>query len=134
MIEHILKIKDSVLSTLAVINNDLNNITGHEWNILQNLCKLLKVFYDVTNEISSEKFVSISKVLLFYKIMLNYVSVYRNNKTIPPEITSVAKIFYEKLQIRFDHLEDNEVIIQSTLLDPRFKKQGIPNDQKYNIA
>lgn len=133
MINRILKIKDPVLSTLAVLNNDLNNITNHEWNILNNLCKLLKIFYDITNEISSEKSISISKILIFSKAMSDYVLVYCNDKSMPLEITSVANILYEKLQQRFNPLEDNEVIIQSTLLDPRFKKQGFLNDRKYNL-
>lgn len=53
MIDRILKIKEPVLSTLAVLNNDLNT-TFDERNVLTDLCKLLKIFYDVTNEISSE--------------------------------------------------------------------------------
>jgi len=56
--------------------------------------------------------------------MSNYVLVYCNDKSMPLKITSVANILYEKLQQRFNPLEDNEVIIQSTLLYPRFKKQG----------
>ncbi|KAF0713474.1 zinc finger BED domain-containing protein 1-like, partial [Aphis craccivora] len=85
MINRILKIKDPVLSTLAVLNNDLNNITNHEWNILNNLCKLLKIFYDITNEISSEKSVSIFKILIFSKAMSNYalgISIGNDNEEI----------------------------------------------------
>lgn len=51
---------EPVLSTLAIINNDLNTITFDEWNVLKVLCQLLKIFYDVTNEISSENYISIT--------------------------------------------------------------------------
>lgn len=134
MINRILKIKEPVLSTLAVINNDLNNITNNEWNILDHLCKLLKIFYDITNEISCEKFVSISKVLIFSKAMSDYVLVYCNDQSMPYEINSVANILHTKLKQRFNQFDDNDVVIQSTLLDPRFKKQGFVNDRKYEIA
>lgn len=33
MVDRILKIKEPVLSTLAIINNDLNTITFDEWNV-----------------------------------------------------------------------------------------------------
>lgn len=39
MIDRILKIKEPVLSTLAILNNDLNTITFDEWNVLHYLCK-----------------------------------------------------------------------------------------------
>lgn len=44
MIDRILKIKDPVVSKLAIINNDLNKITSDEWKVLKSLCKLLKIF------------------------------------------------------------------------------------------
>lgn len=91
MVDRILKIKEPVLSTLAIINNDLNTITFDEWNVLKVLCQLLKIFYDVTNEISSENYVSISKVTIFSRAMVSYVSGYINNITMPTEICSVEK-------------------------------------------
>lgn len=44
MIDKILKIKEPVISTLAIINNNLNTITFDEWNVLKLLCQLLKIF------------------------------------------------------------------------------------------
>ncbi|XP_025410795.1 zinc finger BED domain-containing protein 1-like [Sipha flava] len=131
MVDRILKIKDPVLSTLAIINNDLNTITFDEWNVLKVLCQ---IFYDVTNEISSENYISISKVTIFSRAMVNYVSGFTNNSIMPTEICSVAKILKDKLHSRSDQLKNNEVVMQSILLDPRFKKQGFPNDQKYQSA
>jgi len=52
----------------------------------------------------------------------------------PYEINSVVKILHKKLQQRFNQFDDNDVVIQSTLLDPRFKKQGFVNDRKDKIA
>lgn len=134
MVDRVLKIKEPILSTLAILNNELNNILPTEWKVLHYLLKLLKIFYDVTNEISTEKYVSISKVILFSKIMINYVSIYVNDPSMPSDINSVATIFLNKLHARFDYLMDNEVVTHSTLLDPRFKKQGFQNDRKYQLA
>lgn len=63
--------------------------------------------------------------------MSNYVLVYCNDQSIPYEINSVAKILHTKLQEIFNQFDDNDVVIQSTLLDP---KQGFLNDRKYEIA
>lgn len=134
MIDRVLKIKEPILSTLAILNNELNNISHAEWKVLHYLSKLLKIFYDVTYEISTEKYVSISKVILFSKVMINYVSMYVNDPSMPSDINSVATILLNKLHARFDYLVDNEVVTHSTLLDPRFKKQGFLNDRQYQLA
>lgn len=41
---------------------------------------------------------------------------------------------YEKLMIRFQRIEDNVLITQATLLDPRFKKHGFIHDEKCSTA
>lgn len=66
--------------------------------------------------------------------MVKYVIVYINDHSMPPEIRSMTNILLKKLYSRFDHLENNEVVMQLTLLDPRFKKQGFPSDRKYQLA
>jgi len=41
MMSRLLKIKKSVLSTLAIMNNELNRITNQEWELIDSACKLL---------------------------------------------------------------------------------------------
>jgi len=41
MAERILKIKEQILSTLAVTNNNLNCITGDEWELVSSVCTFL---------------------------------------------------------------------------------------------
>uniref|UniRef100_A0A2S2NA31 Uncharacterized protein n=1 Tax=Schizaphis graminum TaxID=13262 RepID=A0A2S2NA31_SCHGA len=81
-----------------------------------------------------QNYASISKVTIFSRAMVNYVSVYTNDHTMPAKISSVANVLYEKLYSRFDQHESNEVVMHSILLDPRFKKQGFPNDYRYQLA
>lgn len=75
MVDRVLKIKEPILSTLATVNN----ISNHEWKALHYLTKLLKLFYDGTNENSSENDVSIPKVILFSKVTINYGSIQQND-------------------------------------------------------
>ncbi|CAI6353002.1 unnamed protein product [Macrosiphum euphorbiae] len=50
MMSRILKIKESVLSTLAIMNNDLNCINNQEWELIDSACNLLGIFNNVTEE------------------------------------------------------------------------------------
>ncbi|KAE9528664.1 hypothetical protein AGLY_012239 [Aphis glycines] len=54
MMERIVKLKEPVLSTLAITNNSLNCISDDEWEIISSACTFLQVFDDVTTEMSSE--------------------------------------------------------------------------------
>ncbi|CAK1599412.1 unnamed protein product [Parnassius mnemosyne] len=72
MLERILKIKDAVISTIALIRSDLSLQTS-EWELIEKIVPILRPFYEVTQEISSEKHVSLSKVLIFTKFLSKHI-------------------------------------------------------------
>lgn len=51
-------------------NNSLNCISDDEWEVVYSACKLLKVFDELTTEMSPENVVTISKQNLFYIFLL----------------------------------------------------------------
>ncbi|KAJ8872967.1 hypothetical protein PR048_026583 [Dryococelus australis] len=55
MMSRILKIKEAVISTLAIVNPELNVLTTTEWDILQRAAEVLHIFNEVTTEIRVEK-------------------------------------------------------------------------------
>lgn len=56
MFHRILRIKEPIIATLAILNNtELNSLTSNEWKLVDKSKELLKIFYDVTVEISAEK-------------------------------------------------------------------------------
>lgn len=69
MLRRILDVKEAVIATLAIKNNDLNRIKEEEWRQLENATKILWIFNEITNEISAEKTVTVSKILYFIRIM-----------------------------------------------------------------
>ncbi|XP_036324938.1 zinc finger BED domain-containing protein 1-like [Rhagoletis pomonella] len=60
MLERILKLKEAVVTTIALLRSDLI-IDQQSWEIIEGALLLLKPFYEVTMEISSEKNVTLSK-------------------------------------------------------------------------
>lgn len=74
MFQRILDIKESLMSVIAIHYPDIENISNTDINILEMCCEILKIFKDVTEEISSEKEVTVSKVILFVDKILYKIS------------------------------------------------------------
>ncbi|XP_075221342.1 E3 SUMO-protein ligase ZBED1-like [Lycorma delicatula] len=60
MFNRLLETKEPLISTIALMNPILNNISFDEWTVIAEMCKLLKMFEEITIEISSQKTVTIS--------------------------------------------------------------------------
>lgn len=82
----------------------------------------------MTTEISAEKYVTLSKEIIFIKILNKFVSNCINITTLPTEIHSMAQVLKDELSLRFDKIEENQLITQATLLDPRFKKHAFSSE------
>lgn len=88
----------------------------------------------MTAEISAEKFVSISKVILFVTAISTDLSISAKNKESLPEVKEMIEELKEGMDKRFKHIEDNDLYTQANLLDPRFKKYSFLSDAKYKKA
>lgn len=131
MFDRILSIKESIIATLAVLgNSELNCLSSEEWILLEHARDILKIFYDVTVEISADKYVTLSKEIIFVNSLNKYVSKFVNNNTLPTAIQHMAKTMSEELIKRFYDIEDNPLVTQAALLDPRFKKHVFSNSTK----
>lgn len=131
MMERILKLKEPVLSTLAITNNNLNCISNNEWEIVSSACKLLQIFNEMTTEMSAENSVTISKQNLYYTFLLDHLHTIMNDKNIQSEVKEIGKEIQTTLDKYFKHLEDNVTQSQAIFLDPRFKKYGFSSISKY---
>lgn len=135
MFDRILRIKEPIIATLAILNNtELNSLTPNEWQVVDKSKELLKIFYDVTVEISAEKNISISKKIIMVRAMFKVIQTFINDTNLPRKVLNIAKTLKEKMRNRFDGIEDNLLNAQATVLDPRFKKHGFINEEKYNTS
>lgn len=136
MFKRIIEIKDAVVSTLAILQCDVEQLTVVEWQIVEWSTNILEIFAEVTKEISSERYVSMSKVLIFIRAMNDTMKSFQNITALPNEAQDLVTTLLEKLNSRFSSYEDNEIVIQAALLDPRFKKVAFNgfNQRKLELA
>jgi len=61
---------------------------------------------------------------------------FQNNTALPNEAQDLVTTLLEKLNSRFSSYEDNEIVTQAALLDPRFKKMAFNgfNQRKLELA
>lgn len=136
MFQRIIQIKNAVISTMALLQCDVEPLTASEWMIVENASEVLKIFSEITMEMSSEKYVSMSKVLIFIRVMVGTMESFEKNMALPDMTKKMVTTLLEKLNSRFKGYEDNEIITQAALLDPRFKKLAFDgyHDRKLEIA
>lgn len=137
MFQRIIDIKESLMSVVAINYPTIENISNTDINTLEMCCDLLKIFKDVTQEISSEKEVTVSKVILFSSALTTYCKKYLNDHSGPdmPELVrNLAESLLTGLQKRFNNIEHNKIFAEATILDPRFKKFGFTDKKAFDAA
>ncbi|XP_015377461.1 PREDICTED: zinc finger BED domain-containing protein 4-like [Diuraphis noxia] len=130
MFNRCLETKDPLVSTLAMIGKT-EMLTASDFNLMDYYCKLFKPFKEVTIELSSEKGVSISKVIVLTNALLSHIKTMRTEKNLPLEIYSMILKMGNKAKNRFAGMEDNYTFAEATLIDPRFKKKGFSSETYY---
>ncbi|CAH1098482.1 unnamed protein product [Psylliodes chrysocephalus] len=137
MLSRIVKIKEAVIATIALLKSDLI-LLDSDWIIIEESVNILEIFYGITTEISSEKTVSLSKVIVFIKIMTqNVAQTIKNHQECQQPITEIMEMLYaiqEGILTRFQDYENEPLYSESTILDPRFKKRGFKNVSKFDKA
>ncbi|XP_017480664.1 PREDICTED: zinc finger BED domain-containing protein 1-like [Rhagoletis zephyria] len=143
MLKRILLIKDAVISTVAVVKSSalvrdeglcsIDLLSNEEWLVAQQTMDVMEMFEIVTTTISGEKYVSASTVILYVKQLDKHLRTLNTNELTPFAQKLVKKLLNE-LSFRFRDLEQNELIAQATILDPRFKKFGFISELSYNTV
>ncbi|XP_075167732.1 zinc finger BED domain-containing protein 4-like [Haematobia irritans] len=130
MLQRIFNLKDAVITTLSLIRPDLL-FPLEEWDVIEEILPILKPFYQMTMDISAEKSVTLSKVLVLCNI-LNQTIAKSSSKT--PEISTMITSIQKDLDTRFGDYERNYLYAESALLDPRFKRRAFKSDVNYDWA
>lgn len=124
---------NSVVSALVDSNYDVYLSTS-DWQLITNVCAVLKRFKEITVEISGEKTITISKVVVFSKALLNYCTQLKQKYPIASasaETTAFINVLIEQIGKRFGHLERNILYAEAVILDSRFKKHGFFNQNAF---
>ncbi|XP_052743491.1 E3 SUMO-protein ligase ZBED1-like [Bicyclus anynana] len=133
MFQRIITIKNSVMSTIAIDYPDTENITLEDIKILESAIEILTYFKDVTEEMSAEKTVTISEVILISKALKKKCQNFLSSAQ-PEIVKKMAQVLLNEMNSRFQGIEDNNIFAESTVLDPRFKQYGFDNEYAYGRA
>ncbi|GBP41625.1 Zinc finger BED domain-containing protein 1 [Eumeta japonica] len=121
MIERICSLQEPLEASLGILHNPVENLSEDEWQALPEIIKILKPFKQLTEEMSSEKKVTVSMILASTESM---ITIFHNlDKNI---ITDIGKKLANKIitefKSRFKNCYRHPVLSKAALLDPRFKK------------
>ncbi|XP_028296828.1 zinc finger BED domain-containing protein 4-like [Gouania willdenowi] len=129
MVKRFIDVKDPVISTLALINAPLSTLSTEEWEIAQETADILKPFEEVTVEVSAERFVTASKVILMARGLQRIVARHQRSPSVHEPIKKLVDSLMSEMQKRFSKVEHIEKLADATCLDPRFKKQAFVNSK-----
>ncbi|XP_033249011.1 zinc finger BED domain-containing protein 1-like [Drosophila miranda] len=127
MFQRLSILKDGVMVVISLLRPELV-LTQAEWEIIDGVLPVLKPFSEITTEISAEKNVTLSNVIIMATLLHQSIA-----KAIPKDdfLRAVVEKLKEQLTVRFGDLENNILYAESTILDPRFKKRGFRSDECY---
>lgn len=139
MLDRVLKTKNPIIATLALMKNDIS-LLNEDWLIIEEVVPILKVFYDVTIEICTEKNVSLSKVIVYCRLLKNHIS--QCLSKVETQTLIQKQHFFEdvrnlletlrcEIHTRFYNIEKNFLYAESPILDPRFKIKGFRDELNY---
>ncbi|XP_055842657.1 E3 SUMO-protein ligase ZBED1-like [Episyrphus balteatus] len=130
MIERINILQEPLGAAIGLLHNPVPNLTEEEWILLPELIKILKPFKELTEEVSSQKEVSISKILAATKSVKRIL-----NALDQTAMESLSKDLVETLireyNKRFQNSSFHPILSKAALLDPRFKKASFACDLSY---
>lgn len=111
----------------GLLHNPFESLTENEWKILPEIVNILKPFKELTEEMSSEQSITISKVLAANNCISSVLDKIRLELK-----TDESKMLMNKILIefnnRFKNSARNLILAKAALLDPRFKKQAFKED------
>lgn len=123
-----MELEESVRTTIALLNtNKISVIFVEEWRLLADIKKVLEPLEIITKEMSGEKYISLSCVIILTKGLQEMLEELKNEELFAMTQTMVLKML-TSIKERLGGLENNNTLLVSTFLDPRFKNIGFSSD------
>ncbi|KAJ8937950.1 hypothetical protein NQ318_013207 [Aromia moschata] len=101
MFERLLKLQESVTVTIGLLHNPVELLTEEEWNSLSEMCNVLKPFEQITIELSSEKAVTLSKLIVIMKGLKSAISKIKSTmarEKLEKDVGHLINLEYQKKQ------------------------------------
>ena len=114
-----------VTTALCLTGNPDMCITDEELDLLEEAMVILEPFYEATMELSTEIHTSASKIIPLIHQLLKFTA---------RGVSALAKCLNAKLKERFNQVEAQNHLGVATILDPRFKRSGFPDQKSFESA
>lgn len=111
---------------MAVLQLELAMLTANEWDEIGRMVDGLQIFEEITEELSAEKAVAVSKILTLIDAIRDHLlqmSIDSENAKYPV-LLGMLNMLKERFASRSIRYETNKCIAEATFLDPRFKRHG----------
>nr|CAI5850148.1 unnamed protein product [Callosobruchus analis] len=123
MFSRLILLEEAVTVTVGLLHNPIAMLTAEEWTLLREICKILEPFEQITTEISSEKHVTISKIIPIHYGLVSVLKKFQTEITVSAAQTLILDLL-DSISKRFGRIEFNPLLAKPTLLDPRFKAKA----------
>ncbi|CAG8831891.1 38345_t:CDS:1, partial [Gigaspora margarita] len=116
------------IDKIAEANRGLRNkeLTNDDWNFFKLLLYFLEVFKEISIEMESSKYPTLSSVILLYNSLIDYVEDWENDQEKPKESRNATAFAKEKLLEYYNHTSEINIIV--TVLDPQLKLDYFINE------
>ena len=122
MLNRYIELKDYINLALSHLVDAPTQITGAENEVISDGLRILKPFFSITEEMSAEKVVTLSKVIPIQYYLRQGLS----EMKLATQIGSLLQqSLIQGLEVRFINVQKNMIATIATILDPRFKKMNI---------
>ena len=124
MLERLLEQRKSI-SMYAVVYGKIDIFSISEWNLIEKVVKLLKPFFNATQEICYDN----SCISIVIPLIENIKDLL-NISLIDNELNLMIDSICNSLNRRFSYINTSEPFLLATLLDPRFKDSYFNKEQR----
>nr|CAH7750896.1 unnamed protein product [Callosobruchus chinensis] len=132
MFQTVVDNEEPIITTLALLNPNLQ-LDSSDFADLRKICHILQPFKEITDEVSSETAITISKIILFSRALNRFFEKLQEEDE-TDRVRIMIKKIKEELKKRFFYIEERKILAEATFLDPRFKKDGFINDHAFQKA
>lgn len=127
MLRRFVLLKEAVKHCMALIERDWPYLSSDDWVIMEEMCKILQPFEEVTSSISGDQYLTGSMVIVITNCLKDICEDFLKID-LHSSVLEVATSLKNGLTDRFPSVEYSKTFGLCTLLDPRFKLVSFKNE------
>ena len=108
MLSRFFELKDGVKTTVALLDKDLPVISLDEWHEIEQAINVLKPFEQITTNLSGEKYVTGSLVIIFANGLKKVIENICGKLETVPKITSLCLALQKGIKNRLENFEKSK--------------------------